>query len=150
MKHHHLISIWIVLCTIATSGMAIAEERSESAPDPESISARIEARFENIKTRLALTDAQVEQVIPIVREGFERQRAILKEYGIDLDRSEVKARERLSLQEARALRKELQAVREDTGERLEAVLTEEQMKAFKEMQEAYKEEVRARIRDRRN
>jgi len=114
----------------------------------EEMKEHIAQRIEEVKRRLELTDAQVEAITPIASEGIEAQRAVLARYGIDLDKPDAKVRERLGFRKLRELGSELAKVRAATEEKLEDILSKEQMKTFKAMQEEQREAIRRRLRAR--
>ena len=110
--------------------------------------AQVEQRIEEARTRLDLTDEQLDRMAPVLEESMEARRRILSSYGIDLeDRSGPD--KRIGLRQARAMRKELDVVQADTLNALAGILNDEQMDEFKRMQEERKAEMRERIRGRR-
>jgi len=108
-------------------------------------SAQVEQRLEEAKTRLNLSDEQLAQITPVMEKSLDAQRNILSRYGIDPDSRNDSAK-RLGLRQARAMRQELRAVRADTLDALDEILTDEQLDEFKRMQEERKAEMRERIR----
>ena len=107
--------------------------------------AQVEQRIEEARTRLDLTDEQLDRMAPVLEESMEARRRILSSYGIDLeDRSGPD--KRIGLRQARAMRKELDVVQADTLEALAGILNDEQMDEFTRMQEERKAEMRERIR----
>jgi hypothetical protein len=107
--------------------------------------ARFEQRMEETKARLNLSEEQLDQMAPLLEESMEAQRRILSSYGIDLERRSGSAG-RLGLRQARAMRQELETVRVDMLNELEAILNDEQLDEFKRMQQERKAEMRDRIR----
>jgi hypothetical protein len=73
----------LTLFTLTYCGLAFSE--TDSVVEPENASAVLEDMFAETKARLDLTDEQVEQVTPILQSSFESRRAILLEYGIDIE-----------------------------------------------------------------
>ncbi len=105
-------------------------------------------RLEEARTRLDLTDEQVEQVRPVLRTEFEALSEVLQEYGIDLqDRSGGAGR--LGFLRLRRLQRDVSAVREQTLEELDEMLTDAQLEAYKEIQEENRQAMRERLRQRR-
>lgn len=108
----------------------------------------IEQRISDMAERLGLSDDQVEQVSPVIQSAMERQQRILDRYGIDpANRGE--GGKRLGLRDARAMRSEMLAVRENTRGALDGILTDEQLDEFLVIQEERRAELRERIRARR-
>ncbi len=142
---------------------ASADAGAAQEPGGEQL-AQLQERLEEAKARLKLTDEQVEQVRPIFRASTEKQMAVLEKHGIDLrdggaSRGDGDARRRggagrrgagnrQDLQQLRALGDDLEALRKETRKELKNVLTKEQFKEFKKMQEENREAMRQRIRER--
>ena len=114
--------------------------------------AQLQERLEAAKARLKLTAEQTEQVRPIFRSGLEKQMAVLEKHGIDLrgggGASQDSGAPRQRLQQLRALGDDLDVVRKETRNQLKDVLTKEQFKEFKKMQDEGREAMRERIRER--
>ena len=107
--------------------------------------AQVEQRIEEARTRLDLTDEQLDRMAPVLEESMEARRRILSSYGIDLERRSGSAG-RLGLRQARAMRQELETVRVDMLNELEAILNDDQLDEFKRIQQERKAEMRDRIR----
>ena len=106
---------------------------------------QFEERLEQTRVRLNLTDAQLERMAPALEESMATQQSILASYGIDLEDSRGPSTG-LRPRDAMALRRDLQAVREETLEILGGILTEEQLEEFRQIQEERSTEMRERIR----
>ena len=132
----HRLLATAALLTLMLSPLAHAAD--EQRPDPEQ-------RIEQMATRLDLTDEQIDQVTPVLQDSMERQRSILSSYGIDLDSPDAQPG-KLGMRKARAMRKELDAVRTDTLDELELILSDEQLAEFERIQEERRTEMRERIR----
>ena len=150
MTHDHrivaIVIAAIVWCTAPAAGIASTAPGQEAAQteQPE----ELRQSLEEARTRLDLTDEQNEQVTPILRAEFEALQGILQEYGIDLrDRSAGAGR--LGFRQLRRLQRDVNAVREQTLEDLEKVLTDEQLETYKEMREENQQAMRERLRQRR-
>ena len=113
--------------------------------------AQLQERLEEARARLKLTEEQTEQVRPILRAGMEKQMAVLEKHGIDLGGEGAARRGRPSrqrLRELRALGGDLEAVRKETRRELKDVLSKEQFKEFRKIQEEGREAMRRAIRER--
>ena len=107
--------------------------------------AQVEQRMEEVRERLDLSDEQLQQMMPVIEESISKRRAILSSYGIDPEkRTDIKGQ--LGLRKALAMKKELDAVRADTLQGLNGILTKEQFEEFKRMQAERQAEMRERIR----
>lgn len=124
--------------TVAFQERQLGEEQIE----------QIRARIQETRERLNLTDEQIEQVTPILRAGFEAQMEVLEQHGIDIG-NRSGGRNRLRLRQLRQLGRDLDAARERTVEELGAVLSEEQIEVYKEIQEERRQAMRERLRGRR-
>lgn len=130
----------VAASALLLSGVAVAQDREE-------IEAKAEERLEQVIENLELTDEQVEALRPIFQSSFERQAAVLEQYGIDL--SDGEQDDKLSRRERRKLRGDLKDERERTEDAIAEVLTDDQFHAYKEMAEERRYEMRERLKDRR-
>lgn len=87
-----------------------------------------------MKDRLGLTEEQEAQIRPIMEEHIKKRDVIVQKY---------KGQGR---QGRRSLRNELQELRKATENQLEMILTEEQMKEYRKLQEEERQKVRERMR----
>lgn len=118
--------------------------------------AQLQERLNEAKERMKLTDEQVERMRPIFREGMEKQMAVLEKHGIDLrgprdggaQGSRQRGAARQNLRQLRELGDDLDVVRKETRKQLKDILSKEQFKEFKKIQEEGREEMRRRIRER--
>jgi Spy/CpxP family protein refolding chaperone len=131
----------VAASALLLSGVAVAQDREE-------IEAKAEERLEQVIENLELTDEQVEALRPIFQSSFERQAAVLEQYGIDLSDGEQGGK--LSRRERRKLKGDLKDEREKTDDAIAEVLTDEQFDAYKEMAEERQDEMRERRKDRRD
>lgn len=148
-RDHRIVAIVIaaiVWCTAPAAGSASTALGQEEARTEQLEELR--QRLEEARTRLDLTDEQVEQVRPILRAGSEAILGVLQEHGIDL-RDRSGGANRLGFRQLRRLQRDLNAVREQTLEELDAVLTDEQLEIYEEMQEENRQAMRERLRQRR-
>ena len=79
----------------------------------------------------------------MVRESAERRFAVLEKYGFSDGE-----RPSLSFREKRKLRGEINDVNEDALDRLSEVLTDDQLKEYKKIQEERRTEMRERLQSR--
>ena len=139
-----------VIAVVLTLAVAIGNVTAASGQDADRQAqvAQFLERLEKTRARLNLTDEQVEQVRPILRAGFEAQKKVLQKHGIEI-RPGAEAPGRLRLLELRRLNRDLSKVREQTLDKLSDVLTDEQIKVYREIQEERRRELRERLRKRR-
>ena len=109
---------------------------------------QLRQRLEEARTRLNLTDEQVEQVRPILRGEFEAMLEVFEEHGIDIGDRSGSGR-RLRFRQLRRLQQDLNAVREQTLEDLGDVLSDAQREVYQEIQEENREAMRERLGQRR-
>ncbi len=117
-----------------------------SASDITDRLSKAKQQVEQIKTRLNLTDKQEELVTPILESSMSNRKAILNEYGIDLDSYEIKLGENFGFRKARKLKNEMEELREQTLTKLKSVLTDEQLAEYEDIQEEISSKIRSRIR----
>ena len=122
---------------LTLSPLAVAAELSEEQQ------AKLQERMAETRARLELTDEQVEQMQPVMQSATEAQQAILQRYGIDLD--DPSSNKRLGFRDARKLKSDMSKVRSDTVKQLEQILSDEQLKEFKKIQEERRQEIKQRI-----
>lgn len=142
----------IAIAAVIACPAAIGAEREPTAPSLQVNGAEPVEQFrrqlQDTRTRLDLTDAQAEQVEPILQAAFEARIEVLREYGIDL-REGAEPAGRVGFFQARRLRRDLDAVQERTLDALDDVLTDAQLETFEELQEERREAMRERLRRRR-
>jgi len=114
-----------------------------TAADTQAIEAQ--QRLAAAKERLDLSDEQLDQLAPVLEKSMAAQRRVLASYGIDPENRNGRGN-RPGLRQARAMRKEMNAVRSDTLAEVDKILTDAQLKEFKRMQEERQAEMRKRIR----
>lgn len=141
----------VTLCATLLAVLALAPTADTSAaqePEGEEAMAQIEKRLEEARERLALTDAQVEQLVPLLVESLQATMAVFEEHGIDLRSMAEGSSSRPNLRRLRALRGDLDEVQEALYEKIEEAdfLSEEQFAEFKKMQEEQREALRERLR----
>ena len=127
---------------------APAPAAAATAGQEEEQAEALQQRLEETRARLNLTDEQVDQVRPILRAGFEAMLEVFEEHGIDPANPSGSGR-RLRLRQLRRLQQDLNALGERTLEELGAVLNDEQIEGYKEIQKENREAIRERLRGRR-
>ena len=141
---------FVITAAALTLAVAIGNDSTASGQDADhraQVTQFLE-RLEKTRARLNLTDEQAEQVRPILRAGFEAQKKVLQKHGIEI-RPGAEAPGRLSLLELRRLNRDLAKVREQTLDKLSDILTDEQIKVYREIQQERRQELRERLRKRR-
>ena len=114
------------------------------ASGQESPATDAEFRLEQTMARLALSDEQKEALAPVIENSMSAQQDILASYGIDMEKGERPAKG-LGIRNARAMKRELDAVRADTLETVSEILSAEQFDEFKRIQAERQAEMRERI-----
>ncbi len=120
---------------------------STDPPSEEEMRQKAETRFEEIKERLELTEAQTEAARPIIEESFAKRRAILESRG--LKRGEGGQQQRPDDEQMRAMRAEILKARHDSDVALAKILSTEQMAELQKIREEARKEMREKMRDRR-
>ena len=93
-----------------------------------------------VTLRLKLTPEQEKTVLPILEKNFQKQKAMLKQYGF-LSGSVPK----LTRKQKEEIDAKMIAIRADTRAQLVSILNEKQLKEVKKIQREYHEEFRRRL-----
>lgn len=96
--------------------------------------------------RLKLSEEQSEKIIPLLLEQAEKSRAILKKYGISLDKTSKKPD--LSFRQKFKLMRELKPIKEATKQKLSTILSPQQLEEFTKIQKESREKIREKIKSR--
>ena len=126
----------LLFITILLTGASWA-----NAQDP----TQLEARMEETKSRLNLTEDQITQLKPILEAHFEAQMAILSKY----DLGEQNRENRPDIETLRALRRELDENKTKTAASLKGILSSAQMAEFEEIQAERKKQFQERLLSKR-
>ena len=137
---------WMALVTMFGLLASLTTSQAQQA-DPDRLD-ELDARIEQTRQRLNLTDEQSVQIEPILESNFHASMLVLESHGIDLSVPREQ-RARPNFREMRAIGKELQAVREETAEEMAEFLTEEQMEEYRKIQVERRAEMREQIGARR-
>jgi hypothetical protein len=134
-----------LLATVSLIALVLASPLSTANEDR---AAELKERMQEAQARLNLTDAQVDQMAPIMERAMQAQKAIMARYGIDPENRGGSGRQP-SLREMRAMNQEMEGVRSDTRAALDPILSDAQMAEFDRMQEERKAQMRERVRSSR-
>jgi len=107
----------------------------------------LEQRIKDMQERLVLTDSQSEQIRPIIEESIAARGEILKKYGIDPANKDRQSFKKLGFRDKRKLGSELKEVKKATHEKLEAILSEEQLDEYEAIQRERKEKLREQMKN---
>ena len=107
--------------------------------------AELKGRMQEAQARLNLSDAQIDQMAPIMERAMQAQKDILARYGMDPENRNGSGT-RPGLRQMRAIKQEMAVVRSDTRTALEPILSDAQMAEFQRMQEERKAQMRERMR----
>lgn len=132
----HVISMTICCLAFASSPGFAQNDRAAGA----------EQRMAEMRARLDLSDTQVEALTPVVEASVAAQQGILSKYGINME-SGSGAAQKLGPRKALAMKKELDAVRTDTLNAVDDILTDEQFDEFKRIQDERQAAMQKRIRE---
>ena len=126
---------------LVAAGAAAAEPTGQVLREEQQ--ARLEARIEEALERLALSDEQRVQFEALLRRDFERRVEVLQRHGMTRE-----AEERPDRRVMRAVRSDLQAVREQTDAELERILDDRQLEEYRRIRQEAQEDMRERLRSR--
>lgn len=134
-----------LLATVSLIALVLASPLSTANEDR---AAELKERMQEAQARLNLSDAQADQMAPIMERAMQAQKEIMARYGIDPENRDGPGRQP-SLREMRAMNQEMEVVRSDTRAALEPILTDAQMAELQRMQEERKAQMRERVRSSR-
>ena len=121
---------------------ADAADASESQLSSEQ-QARLDARLDEIRTRLDLSDDQRERLEPLLRKDLERRVEVLRKHGMTREPDA-----RPSARQMRAARRDLKLAREQTEAEMKQILDERQFDEYRKIQQEARDEMRERVRSR--
>jgi uncharacterized membrane protein YdfJ with MMPL/SSD domain len=126
MKKKRCIAVIALLIIMVTVPAVFAQDQDF---DPKQMLA-------DLKERLELSEEQIAQVRPIIKEQGQALRAIVEKY------------KGQGFLEKRSMKEDVQKLREDTQKHLESILTVPQMKEVNAFQDELSTQLREKIRDR--
>lgn len=133
----------VAMTLVTTMAPPAAAADADNRQLSEEQRARLDARIEEVRERLDLTDEQKAALDPVLRKDFERRIAILNEHGVTREGGEQPSR-----REARALRRDLKAAKKEAEKEIAGILDDRQMEEYRKIQDEAREEMRERIRTR--
>ena len=99
------------------------------------------------EARLNLTDEQTEQLEPILLDHMEKRLAVMKKHGISQDsRSSGK---QMGFRQLRAVKRDMDKINNQAEKQLAGVLSKEQFKEYKRIQDEQRGSMRAQLQERR-
>lgn len=113
----------LAVLSVTTSPLIAYQEPNEQVVE-------MMERGEQTKERLQLSPDQEEQVKPILDESRERSIAVLQSFGFGDGE-----RPNLSIREKQKLAKSMKAIGKDTEKALKVILSKQQMKEYKQIQD---------------
>jgi hypothetical protein len=126
-------TVMLVVAVLAPAG-AGQNAGTPGSQDRQDRQERLRQQLEEIKRRLDLTDAQVEQIRPVLASEGEKLRAVL----------EKRAGGGQSRRDRRNMAKEVRAIRSDADDALKRILTKPQMAELEKLREERRDEFRKR------
>lgn len=104
--------------------------------------------FNQIKTQLNITDEQNESFELIIKEYLQKQKNIFKKYNINPN-SLNSSRKQINLAQLRAIKNDMDKINQQTERKLVKILTKEQFKIFKIIQEEQRNQLRLKLMENR-
>lgn len=123
----------LLLATLFLAFVAWADESDIS---------RFEARMQETKSRLGLTEEQMARLKPILEAHFDTQMVIMDKYGLNTE-------SRPDAQTLRALRHELDENKTNTSKRLSGILSKAQLAEFEKIQAERKKQIQEKLLSKR-
>ena len=141
----------LIGAAVVALAASAASAQEPKAGDDERM-AELPQSVDEARERLQLSNEQVDQLLPLLRESFEATRAILEKHGINVSSmAEGGSNRRLNFRQLRALSRDLDEVQETMFDKTEELgfLSDEQFTEFKKIQEEQRAALRERLRARR-
>ena len=104
--------------------------------------------FNQIKAQLNITDEQNENFELIINEYLQKQTNIFKKYNINPN-SLNSSRKQINLAQLRAIKNDMDKIHQQTERKLVKILTKEQFKIFKIIQEEQRNQLRLKLMENR-
>lgn len=104
--------------------------------------------FNQIKAQLNITDEQNENFELIIKEYLQKQTNIFKKYNINPN-SLNSSRKQINLAQLRAIKNDMDKINQQTERKLVKILTKEQFKIFKIIQEEQRNQLRLKLMENR-
>lgn len=126
--------------TIVLAGLLWSPSgRAQQFPSREQAEEMLRQQVVEMRERLELTPEQEQQIRPILQDSAKRTRELREQL-----RAQGPSRETID-----AMREKMRKLRTETRQRLEQVLTEEQMQEYDKMQAEWRDQRRRMMRERR-
>lgn len=142
--------ILILFCVLQFSFLYAQESTQEGTAATEKsepyaeLKEEMREKFKAIEERLELSDEQREAFRPVIKASSEQKLAVMKRYGIEPgDPSAIKD---LGFRKKLKLRGDMQAIDKSTEKQLKEILSEDQLKVWKEIAKERREEMQKRIK----
>ena len=129
----HIIRL-IILSLVGFPAWAIAQADSAGI-------AEFQDQMHQMAERLDLTESQRAELEPILQAQFEQTRALLERHGLDRRPASPPGRRQLL-----ALSRDLRPLRERTDRQVEAILSDEQMTEYRDIQRERRDRMRAEFK----
>jgi periplasmic protein CpxP/Spy len=129
MKRHFIILTLLLIGSLSPCPAAAAAAQEQTAP---AVPEQARQRLDQIKERLKLTPEQIEQVRPILADEVQKLKALRETSSGGGRRDRLKKG------------REFKRIQEETDDRLEKVLSKDQMKELKKLREEWRQQIRER------
>lgn len=134
------------LSTVSLLLMSFSSSAQDQGPELAKAEERLRANIEEARTRLDLTDEQVEKMRPVLIGSAQQQADVMNSYGINAESRA--AGERPTRRQMRKMREEMKAIWKQANETISGILSEEQMSGYKEIQKERQESMRENFKKR--
>ncbi len=127
MKTRKLLGLLAVL--VASVPVLAAQEPAEGQRGE-----KMQQRLQQVKERLNLTPEQIEQVRPVFMDEMQQMKAVRDKYGTENQNRRTKFK----------MARELRGIRENADQKLQTILSKQQIAELKKMRKEWREESRWR------
>jgi periplasmic protein CpxP/Spy len=129
MKRHFIILTLLLIGSLSPCPADAAASQEQTAP---AVPEQARQRLDQIKERLKLTPEQIEQVRPILADEVQKLKALRETSSGGGRRDRLKKG------------REFKRIQEETDDRLEKVLSKDQMRELKKLREEWRQQIRER------
>jgi Spy/CpxP family protein refolding chaperone len=122
-KRSSLLALALALLVTVAGARVFAQTDTSSSLDPET-RAKVQQRLDNISTELNLTDAQKQQIKPILQSEVQQLKSVRDNTSLSADQRQSKAKD----------------IHQSSKSQIEGVLTPDQQKKLESMREQAQED----------
>lgn len=142
---HILLLLFFLQFSVLYAQDSLQEETAAEKSEPYAeLKEEMREKFKAIEERLELSGEQSEAFRPVIKASSEQRLEVMNDYGIEPGNPQ--AIKDLSFRKKLKLRGEMQAIDKSTEKKLKEILSEDQLKLWKEIAEERRAEMQKQIK----